>query len=105
MHPHGIALTLAALLAAPLTAMPDPAQARSCPCVKYRAVEKRIYKPRVTVHYVVNRVYPFYPYLRSSWRLYYGYPRTYYVARTYRRVVRAHPTVVVPVIAEQPIDK
>ena len=100
MRARAIGLILAALV----TTLPGLAEALSCPCVKYRTVEKRIYKPRLAVRYVVSPVYPFYPYLRSSWRLYYGYPRAYYVTRSYRRVVRVQRSIETPVIAE-PIEK
>jgi hypothetical protein len=100
MRARAVGLTLATLL----TLLPALAEARTCPCVKYRTVEKRIYKPRVSVRYVVSPVYPFYPYLRSSWRLYYGPPRHYYVARIYRPRVRVERTIVAPVIAD-PIQK
>jgi hypothetical protein len=92
----GLALALLA------SALPALAEARPCP---YPAA-KRIYKPaRLGVAVVINPVYPFYPYLRSSWRLYYGYPRSYYVYRTYRPVRRVQQTIVAPVLAEPAIDK
>jgi hypothetical protein len=87
-----------------MSMLPAPAEARSCPCA-YPAV-KRIYKPaRLGVRIVINPVYPFYPYLRSSWRLYYGYPRNYYVYRTYRTVRRVRSVEAAPVIAEPLIEK
>ena len=94
-----ITLTVAGML---LAGLPGFAEARPCPCVAYQTA-KRIYKPRVAVRYVINPIYPFYPYLRSSARLYYGYPR-YEVVRTYRTVRRARLELPAPVIAE-PIDK
>jgi hypothetical protein len=92
-------LILAGMLLPGLSAL---AEARPCPCVAYQTA-KRIYKPRVVVRYVINPIYPFYPYLRSSARLYYGYPR-YEVVRTYRTVRRAQVVLPAPVIGE-PIDK
>jgi hypothetical protein len=95
-----VGLALAALLAA---ALPASVEARTCPCA-YPAA-KRIYQPaRGGLRVVINPVYPFYPYLRSSWRLYWGYPR-YYVYRSYRPVRRVQRTVVAPVTAAPPIDK
>lgn len=93
MRRHAVALALAALLAS----APTLVEARACPCA-YPV--KRIYKPaRLGVRVVINPVYPFYPYLRSSWRLYWGYPRSYYVYRSYRPVRRVQ-TIVTPVTAE-----
>lgn len=104
MRRHAVGLPLAALMVSMLPAL---AEARSCPCA-YPTV-KRIYKPvRVGVRIVIDPVYPFYPYLRSSWRLYYGYPSNYHVYRTYRtyRIVRrVRPVVLAPVIAAPPIEK
>jgi hypothetical protein len=99
MRKRSITLSFTGML---LVGLPGFAEARACPCVAYQAA-KRIYKPRVVVRYVINPIYPFYPYLRSSWRLYYGYPR-YEVVRTYRTVRRVHVSLPAPVIAE-PIDK
>jgi hypothetical protein len=99
MHPHAVGLALAALLA---TALPTLVEARTCPCA-YPAA-KRIYKPaRLGLRLVINPVYPFYPYLRSSWRLYYDYPRYYY--RSYRTVRRVQRTAIAPVTAEPAIEK
>ena len=101
MRRHPVGLAFAALLA---TALPTLVEARTCPCA-YPAA-KRVYKPaRLGLRLVINPVYPFYPYLRSSWRLYYGYPRSYYVYRTYRPVRRVQRTIVAPVTAEPAIDK
>ena len=100
MRRPAVGLALAALLA---TALPTLAEARACPCA-YPV--KRIYKPaRLGVRIVINPVYPFYPYLRSSWRLYWSHPRSYYVYRTYRSARRVQQTIVAPVIAEPLIDK
>jgi hypothetical protein len=99
MHRHAVGLALAALLAT----APTLVEARTCPCA-YPAA-KHIYQPaRLGVRIVINPVYPFYPYLRSSWRLYWGYPR-YYVYRSYRPVRRVQQTIVAPVTAEPPIEK
>jgi hypothetical protein len=100
MRRLAVGLALAALLA---TAVPTLAEARTCPCA-YPV--KRIYKPaRLGLRVVINPVYPFYPYLRSSWRLYWGYPRSYYVYRTYRPARLVRQTIVAPPIAEPLIDK